>query len=65
MKERYPDLPGWEFEFEEVSAGVYEVGGYDTAGHRVFAKGFDFDLLVERCRDEARRIVERGPSPRK
>jgi len=60
MTERSPDLPGWDFELSEVSAGVYEVIGHDTAGHRVSAKGFDLDPLVERCREEARRILERG-----
>ena len=56
MKKRYPDLPTWEFEMDEVSASVYEVIGRDDKGHRVSAKGTDLDSLLKRCRTEARKI---------
>jgi hypothetical protein len=55
MKE-YADLPGWEFEIDEVSAGVYEVVGRDAAGHRVSAKGSNLDDLLGNCRNAAREI---------
>jgi hypothetical protein len=65
MKKEFLDLPMWEFEMEEVSAGVYEVTGRDRAGHRVYAKGVDLDSLVEQCRNEALRLSIRGSSVRR
>lgn len=59
MKKRYPDLPAWEFELDEVSAGVYQVVGHDKKGNRVTAKGVDLDSLVDQCRKDARRILMR------
>lgn len=59
MKKEFLDLPTWEFEMDEVSAGVYEVTGQDKAGHRVSAKGIDLDSLVEQCRKEALSISMR------
>jgi hypothetical protein len=56
VKKRYPDLPTWEFEMDEVSPNVYEVIGRDDTGHTVSAKGIDLDLLLERCRTEALKI---------
>src|SRR5580704_6940797 len=35
MRRSFPELPGWSFLIEEVSAGVYEVTAKDAAGHRV------------------------------
>ena len=60
MKKRYAELPAWEFELDEISAGVYEVIGRDKAGHRVSAKGVDLDSLVEQCRKDAREILMRN-----
>jgi len=60
MKKRYPDLPAWEFELDEVSAGVYEVIGRDKTGNCVSAKGVDLDSLVDQCRKDARRISMRN-----
>jgi len=60
MKKRYPDLPEWQFELDEVSAGVYEVIGRDKAGNCVSAKGVDLDSLIEQCRKDARKISMRG-----
>jgi hypothetical protein len=62
MKRDFRDLPTWEFEMDEVSAGVYEVTGRDRAGHRVSAKGIDLDSLLEQCRNEALRISLRPSS---
>lgn len=50
MKKQFADLPGWEFEIEEVSAGVYRVIGHDRHGHRISFTGVDPDALVEQCR---------------
>jgi|HubBroStandDraft_5_1064220.scaffolds.fasta_scaffold1609679_1 hypothetical protein len=41
MKKRFPGLPAWHFDVDEVSAGVYEVIGRDDAGNVVSAKGID------------------------
>lgn len=59
MKKQYPDLPTWEFELDEVSAGVYEMIGQDKVGNRVSAKGVDLDFLVEQCRKDARKLSMR------
>jgi hypothetical protein len=65
MKREFPDLPTWDFEMDEVSAGVYEVTGRDLAGHRVSAKGIALDNLMEQCRREALRIMISGSSAKK
>ena len=57
------DLPGWSFEMDEVSAGVYRVRGVDRAGRSVEASGTDPDVLLEACKQAARRIVGSGRSP--
>jgi hypothetical protein len=57
MKKRIAELPTWQFELDEVSAGVYEVIGTDTLGHRVSAKGTDPDSLFEQCRSDAARLT--------
>ena len=53
MKKQFPELPGWQFDLDEVSAGVYEVIGQDRVGHRITAKGTDLDALLEQCRRDA------------
>ena len=35
MKQTFPDVPGWTFEIDEVSANVYEVKGTDSVGHKL------------------------------
>jgi hypothetical protein len=61
MKKRFPDLPAWHFDVDEVSAGVYEVIGRDDAGNVVSAKGTDLNSLSEQSRIEARKISMRRP----
>ena len=72
MKKRVAELPTWQFEIDEVSAGVYEVVGNDDHGHRVFAQGTDPDSLLAQCRSDAARLTPTSrsgsgnpPSPRK
>lgn len=65
MRKQFPDLPAWRFDMDEVSAGVYEVIGRDSAGHVVSAKGIDLDSLLEQCRREARMISMRGTTEQK
>jgi hypothetical protein len=59
MEKVFRDLPDWIFEMEEVSAGVYEVVGKDSTGRVVSTKGMELDLLIERCRTEARKASAR------
>jgi hypothetical protein len=59
MNKTFPELPGWSFHVEEVSAGVYEVTGTDRFGHRVASKGIDLDEALRECRESAKKI-ERG-----
>jgi hypothetical protein len=49
MIKTFPDLPGWSFEIEEGSNGVYEVTGSDEQGRRVRAKGTDVEKLLREC----------------
>jgi hypothetical protein len=60
MRKQFPDLPGWTFEMEEVSASVYEVVGRDQSGHCVTSKGVDPDKALDECKKEARRTFLKG-----
>jgi len=40
------DAPGWIFDVQEVSAGMYEVVGSDLHGHKVRAQGIDVDQVI-------------------
>ena len=66
MKVRFPMLQGWEFDVDEVSAGVYRVVATDSVGHRVVSTGEDADAILETCKREAARLTgveEAGRSP--
>lgn len=62
MKLRFDDLHDWEFEIDEVSAGVYTVTGRDRRGHHVSRTGEEPELLLEACKSEARETARRGSS---
>jgi len=64
MKNAYPDLPGWTFEVEEVSANVYRATGVDAVGRRVEMTGTDEEALEHDCRDAAARITAQVRSKR-
>lgn len=59
MKKVFPELPGWSFDVQEVSAGVYAVKGTDAVGHRVEMKGTDYDALINECREAAAKMAAR------
>jgi hypothetical protein len=69
----FPDLPGWSFDLDEVSAGVYLVKGVDEAGRSVVARGTDPESVLEQCRESAAkmqvkiagRLAAPEPSPRR
>jgi cysteine sulfinate desulfinase/cysteine desulfurase-like protein len=57
MKVRFPMLQDWEFDVDEVSAGVYRVVGTDSAGHRVVSTGEDADATLETCKRQAAQLI--------
>jgi len=57
MPREFAELPGWSFDAEEVSAGVYRAFGRDRSGRNVEACGLDPDDLIEECRRAALQIM--------
>ena len=57
MNMKFDDLPGWQFETDEVSASVYRVTGMDDAGHVVSSVGTDPEALLSQCREDARQVM--------
>ena len=51
------DIPGWTFEVEEVSFGVYRVTGHDSRGRRVVRVGVDPDDILAACRTNIREML--------
>lgn len=58
MRQDLIELPGWSFEVDEISAGVYQVRGTDKAGRSVGSRGTDPDALLLECKKAALRIVQ-------
>ena len=56
MRKVFSELPNWEFDLDEVSAGVYEVIGRSKSGLSVKSKGIDVDTVTNECRIEASRL---------
>jgi C-terminal processing protease CtpA/Prc len=57
MPREFPELPGWSFDADEVSAGVYRAFGRDRAGRNVEATGIDPDVLIEKCKQAALQMM--------
>jgi hypothetical protein len=55
-------VPGWTFEIDEISAGVYRVHGEDEVGRIVEATGTDPDALLAECQEQASKIANRTRS---
>jgi hypothetical protein len=53
----FTELPGWKFEIDEISAGVYKVRGKNKSGRNVEATGVDPDTLIDECKKSAKQIV--------
>jgi hypothetical protein len=56
IERKFPDLPDWTFEIDEISAGVYQVRGFDAEGRRVETTGTDPHALLDECRGAAARM---------
>jgi len=61
LRRTFPELPGWTFDLDEISAGVYRFRGVDEAGRSVEATGTDPDALVDECRKSAAKIRDTVP----
>ena len=55
MMLRFPELPGWELQVEEVSADVHAVGAFDQKGARFETTGSEVDL--DRVMAEAKQFA--------
>jgi hypothetical protein len=64
MPHEFPELPGWSFDADEVSAGVYRAFGHDRAGRNVEATGLDPDALIEKCKQAALKMMVGPPVAR-
>ncbi len=62
MAREFPELPGWSFDADEVSAGVYRAFGRDRAGRNVEVTGIDTDALIEKCKQAALQMMARYQS---
>lgn len=53
MTKTFDDLPGWNFDIDEISANVYRVKAHDEAGRNVEKTGLNLEKLIEECREFA------------
>jgi hypothetical protein len=60
MKKAFPEVPGWSFEIEEQSLGVYHVTATENGGRTFDMKGTDYDSLLSECREEAAALSEKA-----
>jgi hypothetical protein len=61
MAHQFPELKGWTFDAEEVSANVYRAFGRDVQGRSVEAMGLDPNALIEKCRQAAIKMMTEAP----
>lgn len=52
MIRNYPELPGWIFDIDEKSAGVYEVVARDARGRTIKKAGTNPEQLIDECKRE-------------
>jgi hypothetical protein len=53
----FQDAPGWVFEIEEISAGVYRMRAHDEYGRSISMDGTDSDALLERSHHDATEMI--------
>lgn len=46
----FDEIPGWQFEIDEISAGVYKARATSEFGITVSYEGTDPDILLTRCK---------------
>jgi hypothetical protein len=56
---KFEEFPNWTFKVLEVSASVYRVTGYDSAGRSVERQGLDPDVLLDEAKQDAIEILKR------
>jgi hypothetical protein len=59
MAIEFKELPGWRFDADETSAGVYKAAGVDRQGRNVEAIGTDPDALNKQCKQSAIEMVKK------
>jgi hypothetical protein len=60
----FKELPGWKFQADEISAGIYRGAGCDAEGRSIESIGTDPDAVIEKCRQSAVEISRANhPSP--
>ena len=60
MKKEFPEVPGWSFEIEEQSAGVFHITATENGVRTFDMKGTDRDALLSECREEAAALSEQA-----
>lgn len=63
MKKTLEQLPGWEFDIEEVSAGVYRAIGRNGRGGQLSFTGEDPEVLLRQCISAA--MANRAPNDKR
>ena len=67
LKEKFPItglVPGWFFKVEELSNCVFLAEGTDLFGRVVSHNGTDPDLLLDKCQNDAKRILAEMHEPK-
>jgi len=57
MSITFKELPGWDFDIDEISAGVYKVNGRDELGRSIELTGTDPEALLEECKKYAAKTI--------
>lgn len=53
----FREIPGWNFDVDEVSANVFKVVGRDSAGRTFEKTGLDPDGLIEEAKRYALKVL--------
>jgi hypothetical protein len=53
MRIKFSEIPGWTFEIDEISAGVYKVTGKDDCQRSIERTGTHPDAVLDECKQYA------------
>jgi hypothetical protein len=53
----FDNLPGWNFEVREISAGVFKATASDRLGRNIEQTGINPDVLLDECKKYAQDIL--------